>query len=312
MIGDELPQLASAVEQLHRETEHLPERVLDSLLGSEAVLATGIRMRLRSRLVADTSLLWFPYRTLMSTLNLTQGAWDRVLLALSGSVPSLFGALTAWARNVKQSRELSGAVQDGIRQHTQRQVEERLRPLCNQFHRTVTKLRPRAEQTLDYGNTDSVMRLAGIEELQTRSQQIFESSIEQHSMRGWLVQLWAFLGVLLFWIFMAGPIVLIYREYLFASINVLSGGPALRLEEFPHPTPSLLFTSLLISLLPTAIYCMFVLTFALSASKVRRVSAQISREHQQAIEQLKANSVIRLEFEDELLRQAEFLLKLTR
>ncbi|MEZ6078679.1 MAG: hypothetical protein R3C56_24295 [Pirellulaceae bacterium] len=69
-------------------------------------------------------------------------------------------------------------------------------------------------------------------------------------------------GVVLFWMFMAGPIVLIYREYFVASYHVLSGEVATHLEDFPHPTPALLFTSLLLSLLPLAIYCMVVLTLA--------------------------------------------------
>lgn len=309
LIGDELPQLASAVAQLNRETEHLPERVLASLLGSEAVLETGVRMRLRARLVSDTSLLWFPYRTVMGTLNLTQGAWDRVMLALAGSVPSLFGALTSFARNVRQNREFSSEIQDGIRTRTQQQVEERLRPLCDQFHRTVMKLRPRSERSRD--DLDSAgMHLAGIEELQTRSQQIFDKTIEKHATRGWIVQLYALLGILVFWMFMAGPIVLIYREYFMASLNVLTGQES-QLENFPHPTPGLLFTSLVLSTLPLAIYCMIVLTFSLSRRRVRRVTKQIVSEHEQTIDTLKQSKVIRLDFEDQLLGQAEFLLNLS-
>lgn len=310
LISQELPQLAQAVGQLHRETEHLPERVLESLLGSESVLETGVRMRLRARLVSDTPLLWFPYRTLMSTLNLTQGAWDRVFLALSGSVPSLFGALSSWARNVKQSRDFNTDIQDGIRRRTQQQVEERLRPLCDQFYRTVTKLRPRNERI--HAESDSTaMRLAGIEELQTRSQKIFDNALSQHAVGRLWIQLLAFVGVVLFWMFMAGPIVLIYREYFMASMDVLSGGQQRHLEDFPHPTPSLLLTSLLLSLLPLAIYCMIVLTWALSRRKVARVSQQIIAEHQRTIQELKSSQVIRLEFEDQLLRQAEFLLRLS-
>lgn len=306
LIGDELPHLASAVEQLNRETEHLPERVLASLLGSESVLETGVRMRLRARLVGDTPLLWFPYRTVMSTLNLTQGAWDRVMLALAGSVPSLFGALASLARNVRQSREFSSEIQDGVRQRTQQQVEERLRPLCQQFHRAVQKLRPRAERsTEDIESTG--MQLTGIEELQTRSQQIFDSAIDRHATRGVLVQLYALIGVIVFWAFMSGPIVLIYREYFLASIDVLSGEES-KLENFPHPTPGLLLTSLILSLLPLAVYCMGILTWSLSRRRVHRVAQQIVTEHETTIEQLKASNIIRLDFEDQLLAHAEFLL----
>ncbi len=308
-IRDELPHLAQAVEQLHRETEQLPERVLESLLGSSNVLATGVRMRLRAKLVSETSLLWFPYRTTMTTLHLTQGAWDRVMLAMAGSIPSLFGALASWTKNVRVSREFNTEVQDGIRRRTQQQLEERLRPLCERFHRAVTKLRPRSERSHDDAAPVG-MRLTGIEELQTQSQRIFDSAIERNSTPLWLVQLWAVVGVVLFWVFMAGPIVLIYREYFEASASVLSGGSTTHLEDFPHPTPALLLTSLMLSLLPLAIYCMLVLTLALRRKKVERVTRSIIDEHQQTIARLKEQRVIRLEFDDPLLPQAEFLLTL--
>jgi hypothetical protein len=310
LIGDELPQLADAVDQLHRETENLPDRVIDALLGSESILETGVRMRLRARLVGDTPLIWFPYRTVMSTLNLTQGAWDRVMLALAGSVPSLFGALSSLAKNVRDNREVSTELQDGIRKRTQEQVQERLRPLCEHFHRTVLKLRPRAERT-DTGAQPSNVGLAGIEELQTRSQKIFDESLERNGTPFWVLQVYALIGVVLFWGFMAGPIVLIYSEYFWASYSALSGGDA-SLQTFPHPTPSLLFTSLFLSMLPLAIYCMLVLTWALSNRRVRRVAKEIATKHRETVQQLKSEGVIRLEFRSNLLANAEYLLNLSQ
>ena len=312
LIGAELPQLSAAVDRLNRETESLPDRVLETLLGSSSVLETGVRMRLRARLVSDTSLLWFPYRTIMSTLNLTHGAWDRVVLALAGSIPSLFGALASWAKNARQSRDFSLEIQDGIRQRTQRQVEERLKPLCDQFHRAVMKLRPQEERSGAIDDTySSGMRLSGIDELQNRSQRIFDNAIASNATANITVQLFALGGTVLFWAFMAGPIVVIYREYFAASLHALSGSET-HLENFPHPSPGLMFTSLVLSILPLAIYCMVVLTAALNGRKVTRVAKSIIREHESAIAELKRTDVIHLEFEDELLRQAEFLLNLRR
>jgi hypothetical protein len=308
LIGDHLPQLADAVQQLNRETEQLPERVLATLLGSEALLETGVRLRLRARLVSDTYLLWFPYRTVMSTLNLTQGAWDRVMLAMTGSVPSLFGALASLAKNVREHRDLKTAMHDGIHQRTQQQVEERLRPLCKQFHRAVMRLRPKADRS-NTADDSSGMRLTGIEELQNQSQRIFDNAIRDHATRNWLVQLLAVLGIIIFWGLMSGPIVVIYREYFVASVHVFSG-EATKLEKFPHPTASLLFTSLLLSTLPLMIYCMAILTLALRRRKVRGVVRKITAEHELAIEKLKRENIIRLDFEDQLLAQAEFLLNL--
>ncbi len=312
LIGAELPQLAAAVDRLNHETESLPDRVLESLLGSSTVLETGVRMRLRARLVSDTSLLWFPYRTVMSTLNLTQGAWDRVMLALAGSIPSLFGALASWAKNARQSRDFNVEIQDGIRQRTQRQVEERLKPLCDQFHRAVMKLRPHDERSKGIEiMASSGMSLSGIDELQNRSQRIFDSAIAANATANLWVQLLALAGTILFWMLMAGPIVVIYRDYFAASLHAL-GGSETHLESFPHPSAGLMATSVILSVLPLAIYCMAVLTATLSHRKVSGVAKGIIREHEQVIAELKRNHVIRLEFEDEMLRQAEFLLNLRR
>jgi hypothetical protein len=310
LISRELPQLSEAVSQLNRETAQLPARVLASLLGSEQVLETGIRMRLRARLVSDTSVMWFPYRTVLSVLNLTHGAWDRIVLALAGSVPSLFGALTSWAKNVRQSRDFSNEVTDGIRTRTQQQVEERLRPLCDQFHRTVMKLRPREERTTLVRDGLSQMRLLGIDELQARSQSIFDESLERHATSRWLVQLLSLIGVTIFWSLMGAPILVLYRDFFGATWRVWSGSSEVHIDQFPHPTYGLFFTSLLLSLLPLLVYCMVVLTVMLSRRRTQRIAREVVMEHESTIRQLQESQVIRLQFDDELLQQAEFLLNL--
>ena len=308
MIGEELPQLSGAVAELNRETEQVPGRVLASLLGSESVLETGVRIRLRARLVSDTSLLWFPYRTVMSTLSLTQGAWDRVILAMTGSVPSLFGALASWAKTVRQNREVNSEINDGIRRRTQDQVEERLRPLCNQFHRAVMKLRPRMDRSREEADSAG-MRLSGIEELQTQSQSIFDRAIDRNATNGFVIQFLALIGTVIFWLMMSGPIVVVYRDYFMACYNILTGVET-TVGDFPQPPAGLFFTSLILSILPLAIYCMVVLTFLLNRGRIRRVAKQIVSEHDEVIAKLQAENVIRLDFDDQLLGQAEFLLNL--
>jgi hypothetical protein len=121
----------------------------------------------------------------------------------------------------------------------------------------------------------------------------------------------AIVGTALFWGFMAGPIVSIYHQYFSASYASLVAGEV-HPEGFPHPQPSLIITSVILSLLPLIVYSMVVLTIALSNRKVRRVAAEIEKSHAEAIERLRRSGVIRLEFEDRLLQQAEFLLNLAR
>jgi hypothetical protein len=310
LISRELPHLTEAVSQLHHETQKLPERVCNSLLGSQQVLETGIRMRLRARLVSDTSVLFFPYRTVLSILNFTHGAWDRIILALAGSVPSLFGALASWAKNVKSSREFSSEVQDGIRNRTQQQVEERLRPLCDQFHRAIRKLRSREERLSTAGLAVSQIRLLGIDELQDRSQSIFDQTLERRASGRWLAMVLGLVGTGLFWTLMAAPIFVLYRDYFEASWGVWSGSDGIHIDKFPHPTYGLFFTSLILSVLPLLIYCMLVLTWLLSRRKTYQIATEVALAHETLIRALQKEQIIRLQFDDELLQQAEYLLTL--
>ncbi len=219
---------------INRETEGLPERVLDSMLGSSQILDTGVRMRLRSRLVGDTYLLWFPYRTLMSILNMTQGAWDRGRVGTGWKCAQLsLGRSQRGPATFAKAASFNSEIEDGIRLRMQRQVEERLKPLCDQFHRAIWQLRSR-DQRQDSVPEIGSMNLSGIEELQAESRAIFERAISVNATPPWLTQLLAVAGTALFWSFMAGPIVSIYHQYFSASYESLVAGQ-IHPEGFPHP-----------------------------------------------------------------------------
>jgi hypothetical protein len=55
---------------------------------------------------------------------------------------------------------------------------------------------------------------------------------------------------------------------------------------------------------------MLVLTVYLRRSLVERVSALIQQRHHQAIEELKSSGALKLHFENQLLDQAQFLIRL--
>jgi hypothetical protein len=55
---------------------------------------------------------------------------------------------------------------------------------------------------------------------------------------------------------------------------------------------------------------MVVLTVMLSRRRTQRIAREVVLEHETTIRQLQESQVIRLQFDDELLQQAEFLLNL--
>ncbi len=308
LIDAETPFLASSVRRLHDEANALPTQAVEGVLGSTTVLHTAIRGRLRAQLITDTSPLWFPYRSLLSLLGFTQGAWDRLVLALSGSVPSIFGTLATWARNMQWSNKASLEMQDGIRERMTRQVTDRLEPIHHQFHRALQRLRDGS----DVGAPSETprVRLGGIEELQERSRAIFEAKMEQCAYPRSLLQLAGLVSTVCFWGMLSGPIVWAYRQYFAASKAAL--WESTTVAEFPHPAPSMLMTSILLSIIPVFLFAMIFMTILLRRGKILRIASDLQAEHHSLIDKLRNEGVLRLHYEDRSLEQAEFLIHLDR
>ena len=307
LLESQLPQLSGAVRRLHSEADALPAQTIEAVLGSRNVLQSAVRGRLRAQMIADTGMIWFPYRTVLTVLGLTHGAWDRLLLSLSGSVPSIFGTFAAWARNVQQSRKINWEMQEGIRDRLNRQIQDRLEPVQSQFHRAVTRMRGSDQENKSTATTPQI-RLSGVEELQSRARNVFEWSVDRHQMPWWVLQFLALMGTMLFWLLMAGPIVFIYRQYLGASLESLSGTQS-GLEKFPYPSSALLLSSVLLSLIPMLIYAMVVLSWSQRRSKVNRIAESTYAEEIKLVDELKRNGVIALYYDDPLLEHAEFLIQ---
>jgi hypothetical protein len=79
-------------------------------------------------------------------------------------------------------------------------------------------------------------------------------------------------------------------------------------ETFPHPSPALLMTSVLLSLIPMLIYAMVIFSWSQRGSKIKRIAETTYSEELQMVDKLKTNGVIALHYDDALLEHAEFLL----
>ncbi len=312
LLDSQLPQLSAAVRRLHSEADALPSQTIETVLGSRDVLRSAVRGRLRAQMIADTGMLWFPYRTVITVLGLTHGAWDRLLLSLSGSVPSIFGTFAAWARNVQLSRKINWEMHEGIRDLLNRQIQDRLEPVQSQFHRAVSRMRG-SDQESKSTSISPQIRLSGVEELQSRSRSVFEWAVDRHQLSWMMLQFFALIGTILFWLLMAGPIVSIYREYLGASYDTLTGaqltGAQSSVDKFPHPSPALLLTSVLLSLIPMLIYAMVILSWCQRRSKINRIAETTYAEEIKLVDELKRSGVIALHYDDALLEHAEFLIQ---
>ncbi|MGV3484835.1 MAG: hypothetical protein ACO1RT_10500 [Planctomycetaceae bacterium] len=315
-LHDQLPSLAVAVQRLNDEARALPEQIAASLVGGGASLRAAIRSRLRASLVTGTSAIWFPYRTVLGVLSLTNGAWDRVVLSLAGSLPSLIGATYTSMRNLNQSGAAASEVREGIRKRSAAAVADRLGPLAARFRTEIHRLSdnhlPTAgDSSVSTHENDRVRTqpayLAGIDSLQELSQQIFDEEIDRASASRAMAMGCGAVGTVLFWILMAGPVTTLYRDYVkacFVALRNFAGD----LSQFPRLDAAMLLTSLLLSVLPMAIFTMIVLSWVQGRTRVGRAEDSIRERHREAIAKLQSQRVLRLEWDDPLLADAEFLL----
>ncbi|MFN7735815.1 MAG: hypothetical protein ACK5O8_06835 [Pirellula sp.] len=308
LIDSQVPQLAQAVRKLHAAADALPSHAIETVLGSKQVLKTAIRDRIRADVIGGTGLFWFPYRTLLNILGFTHGAWDRLLLSMTGSIPSIFGTFAAWAKNLASSREANQGLQEGIRDQLNRQIQDRLQPAQQQFYRTIDRIRG------DHRDGRSVdgelrVRLAGVDELQLQAREVFDFTLEKNRASRLALLGAAAVGTLVFWGLMAGPIISIYRQYFYASYRAWTDASAV-VESFPHPSPGMLFTSTVISLVPVLVFAMLVMSWYQRASRLNGLAESVYSAELSKVEELKRLGVIQLHYEDPVLEAAEFLVNL--
>ena len=310
VLSDQLPGLTAAVRRLNTEATSLPGEIAESLVGRDGPLRAAVRSRLRLALLTETAGLCFPYRTFLSLLNLTHGAWDRVLLSLSGSLPSLVGAVWTSTKNLSANRGAEQDLRDGLQKRCAAAVTDRLGPLAARFHDELLELRdqkPAPNSSVTHSTRTQVAYLSGIDTLQESSQRIFDTEVERVASSRVAAAFCGLLGTAMFWFLMAGPIVALYRGYFDASYDTLRD-LAGDLDKFPRPDLSMMLTSLFLSSLPTAMFAMLVLSFSQSRSRVTTAEKRIRDVHHETIERLQREGVLQLSWDEPLLADAEFLL----
>jgi hypothetical protein len=311
VLSGQLPGLTGAVRRLNDEATALPLEVAESLVGRGGPLRAAVRSRFRLSLITETAAIWFPYRSFLGLLNLTHGAWDRLMMSLSGSLPSLVSAVWSSTKNLTAERGAEQDLRDGLQRRSAALVADRLGPLAARFREELSELRHQRPATTHTLNSESdrsqVAYLSGIDTLQESSQRIFDAEVDRAAMRRPTAVLCGLIGTLIFWFLMAGPIVALYRGYFDASLTTLrdlSGN----LEIFPRPEMSMMLTSFFLSLLPTSLFAMLVLSVSQSRSRVNRAEARIREMHHETIAHLQRDGVLRLRWDQPLLSDAEFLL----
>lgn len=307
-IQTQVPQLSTAISQLASTAESLPSQAIEMVLGSKHVLRNAIRDRIRGELISGTGLFWFPYRTLLGVLGFTHGAWDRLILSMTGSLPSIFGTFVTWAKNMSSSREAHQELQDGIKEYLSKQIEDRLLPAQQEFYRAIDRIGG-SNRDAHRINSGLRIRMSGIDALQVQARGVFDETLNRYRIPRWLLQLLGLVASLVFWGLMAGPIIAIYRQYFFATMHAWSEGTK-DLSEFPSPKATMMLTAFGISTLPVLIIAMLVMSWFQRAKRLDAIAEEVYSAELQKVESLKRDGTIKLYYEDPLLQSAEYLTSL--
>jgi hypothetical protein len=307
-IHSQVPQLALAITQLASTADALPSQAIEMVLGSKHVLRNAIRDRIRGELISGTGLFWFPYRTLLGVLGFTHGAWDRLILSMTGSLPSIFGTFLTWAKNLSASRQAHQELQEGIKEYLTKQIQDRLLPAQQEFYRAIDRIggTNREGHRIDSGLR---IRISGIDALQVHARGVFDETLSKYRIGRWLLQLLGLVASVVFWALMAGPIIAIYRQYFLATMHAWSQGTK-DLSEFPSPKATMMLTAFGISTLPVLIIAMLVMGWFQRAKRLDAIAEEIYSAELQKVETLKRDGTIKLYYEDPLLQSAEYLTSL--
>lgn len=289
-----LPATSEALADLEAALLSLPEKALGGLLGDPAALEFAIRARLRARLLQHTPLVFFPWRLSLGVANLIWGALDRLPMMLIGSLPGWASAGMEAVRNLRQSRSLKSAEEDGLRAEVEAKAGSLIRPKLRALD---DSLRADLRQPRDAGPAIAAGRdleIEGIALLHTRSQEVFRTEMERAAPGRFAALFTGLVGVALFWSLFIWPLVAVYQDYLRASLEVWQQ-TADATGRFPANLGALLLSSAALAWAPMAAWLLASVGWLSRRRRARRCVDGIQAGHESAVHELLSSGLLTLE-----------------
>lgn len=301
-IAAEMPELVELLRVLGQRCDEAIPAVVQSILGSRDTLRSVLATRMRAAMVSYTPAIYFPYRTMLSVLALTHSAWDRLVLAMSGSLPSLILLAVGTGRQLWQANRDSESMENSLQNRSSEIARQEIQPVIEQIEHVIRSVRGSGFQDNATAVANEV-RFVGLPHLQSASAEIVGRELEQLTSNRWSLQLLALTGTLIFWGLFIAPLISLYRDYLSAAGSTLRGNRT-AIGDFPTPPLSFIGTPLLLSLLPLAIFCMVALSVWTRRRRLERVVDNIMRQHHAAIDRLRSAHRLQIAIDNAVVRDA--------
>lgn len=309
-LADDLREFVRRVRPTHDALETmeagLAAELVKKILGPDPQLQAGLRMKLRLLTFTLTPGWFFPFRTFLGLFSITAGAWDRLAFALAGSLPSLTLLIFQTARNTKRLAEMKDEVKNALANRIETMARDELADVNRVFIRSINASLP--PETRRAEDESPPTRFIGLERVTEDSSVLFENVVRKQAGGRAGVFFWGGLATLLFVGLLSGPLVAVYREFFDAWSGVFQGPVGLRWQSFPAPSAGMIFTSLLLAVLPV-IFC--ALVACLRATPRMRVDAALADakvKHQAMLDQLTKSKTVRLVSEDPIREAARHVM----
>jgi hypothetical protein len=263
---------------LRNAEEQIASKILEEIVGSDRQLISGIRLQMLAFTVSSAPILFFPYRTFLGLLALTAGAWDRLVLGLSGSVPSLALAAFQGLQNIRQFRNRGPSQRERLKERIHRLAQAELETPARIFNRAVQQSGGRFSQ--EEQPTEKVLRVQGLDWMMDESFRSMQARIEEHRPSSRTVSVCGFLATGIFVALVSGPIVAIYRHFLrsWSQAFTIAGATW---AQFPTPSGGMIFTSMLLVAIPVFALALIALSLAVRKARIVRCAEAIRHSHEQ-------------------------------
>ncbi len=270
MLKPEIEPLFEPFEELETAVRALPEKALDYLLADAQKIRVLMKSHFRAAIMATIPQLAFPYRSLVGVLVLTAGAWDRLILGVSGSFPSLIATGFAAVKGTRASGEAVRSLRDQVTPMLSQTVSDSVRaPLARLRNRLAKSGNPVEIQSVAF-------EVTGIDELVTTwNREVADAAHASSPNRGFLV-ISSLLGTAGFWFLFGGPLIHLYGQYGPAALRSWGGDwSAAALATYPSMGSGFWISAVMLSLIPTFLVALCTVAWALNTRRARKAETAV-------------------------------------
>ena len=266
----------------------LPNQAVELLLLDKRRLRSLFRVHLRDELLSKIPDLAFPFKPLTGLLCLSVGAWDKLILASVGSLPSAILGTTKSLKSQAENRAAHRDLVSSVENRIEALARTKLSKPWSGFILAINKVVGRENRKGSEGTPS--FKITGIEPFVSTWKAGLQTSYTACAKsRSLPIRTVSFFASLLFLCLISGPLYQVYGEYLTAAYRSLDGQwPTENLANYPTPPAAFWFTTLILSLIPV-----FFLSLLLVSSCLRkhRVEVGVDRLEKEMKERLRDGSL---------------------